>query len=243
MSQPHPLATPADPFLFMSGPYGGLPNNPVGEGVLMGAISKPQEGMWFDYLTNPNAVHYNLTLKMLLEGTSAPLEKVVEGKYMNIDIKVMCVIRVIHILYMLTFLLLSIIAIHHLVQRHSILRSVLRADPLTGRAMIWEYPVVTCVADVRVYDARISEEHRILLLRKPFSLENEFPARFSIFVDAHMQKPMEVYVVGHHIAVDGVSDKQRVRLMSRPLPVLIYSCAFIDQHEQPLKGIMDVDRG
>jgi hypothetical protein len=76
---------------------------------------------------------------------------------------------------------------------------------LDGRAQCKEFAAGTVDPEVQmVYRETtcVAEAQMKKMLRRPFDLQNELPARWLVLRDA---KVLRVYLVGHHIVVDGAS--------------------------------------
>lgn len=115
--------------------------------------------------------------------------------------------------------------IHKLTNRHPVLRSVVAVNE--GKPQIKQHGPEVIDPEVRVVyreTTAIAEGEVTKMLRRPFDLQNEPPARWLVLRDAQV---FRVYLVGHHIIVDGSS----MSLISREFLDLVENA---DQQLPPL---------
>lgn len=91
---------------------------------------------------------------------------------------------------------------------------------IDGKPHLQEYLANAVDPDVRIVhreQCAISEKAMKEIIRQPFSLPNELPARWIILQDTDAYR---VYLVGHHIVVDGQSmtiiSKEFLELLDNP---------------------------
>ena len=91
---------------------------------------------------------------------------------------------------------------------------------IDGKPHLQEYLANVVDPDVRIVhreQCAISEKAMKEIIRQPFSLSNELPARWIILQDTDAYR---VYLVGHHIIVDGQSmtiiSKEFLELLDNP---------------------------
>ncbi|KAM3505259.1 hypothetical protein MY10362_003058 [Beauveria mimosiformis] len=138
-------------------------------------LTKSQEGMWSDYHANPLGTKYNLTLEWDLRKCHGPLPAVSD------------IVQV----------------IGELTTRHATLRCSIKT--VHNKPHIVEYRAGSVDPKVRLVQRSkntISQSTVTEILHRPFLLDRELPARWVI-----LQAPdtFRVYVVGHHIVIDGQS--------------------------------------
>lgn len=95
------------------------------------------------------------------------------------------------------------IVIRRLTARHAVLRSVFTT--IDGKPHMEELSPDAVDPDIQIVHREksvISEAAMTQILRKPFNLTHELPARWAILQDAGA---FRVYIVGHHIVTDGQS--------------------------------------
>ncbi|KAK7421371.1 hypothetical protein QQX98_002265 [Neonectria punicea] len=154
-------------------------------------VTKSQEGMWVEFQTDPFSTKYNLTLEWdLLDSKSRAKPSLDE--------------------------LLQVI--RKLTERHATLRSMFTV--IDGKPNMEEYASDDVDPDVRIVyreSSAISEQAMTQILRKPFALRDEPPARWLILQD---KEAFRVYITCHHIVVDGQSmtniSREFVELLDNP---------------------------
>lgn len=167
-------------------------------------LTKSQEGMWVEFQTDPSSTKYNLTLEWNLfqnRPVLAPLSNILT-------------------------------VIHKLTERHAVLRCMIAT--VDGKPYLQEYLANAVDPDVRIVhreQCAISEKAMKQIIRQPFSLSNELPARWIILQDIDVYR---VYLVGHHIVVDGQSmtiiSKEFLELLDNPDTKLPSPTAFSAMH-------------
>ncbi|KAH8706253.1 hypothetical protein BGZ61DRAFT_493214 [Ilyonectria robusta] len=139
-------------------------------------LTKSQEGMWVDFQTDPFSTKYNLTLEWdILHNRSGPKPTIDE---------------LLHVITKLT-------------ARHATLRSMFTL--IDGKPNMEEYTVDDVNPEIRIVyreDSAIEERTMTQILRRPFALQHELPARWVILQDPEV---FRVYITCHHIVVDGQS--------------------------------------
>ncbi|KAF2733364.1 acetyl-CoA synthetase-like protein [Polyplosphaeria fusca] len=90
--------------------------------------------------------------------------------------------------------------IHQLTTRHVVLRSLIAK--INGRAHMIERSIEEAQPDIRILDTRKAVSSVVATLHRPFDLRTELPARWWI---VRGEKSCMVYLVAHHVAVDGQS--------------------------------------
>ncbi|KAB2573376.1 Hybrid PKS-NRPS synthetase TAS1 [Lasiodiplodia theobromae] len=161
-------------------------------------LTSSQEGIWVEYVIDPLSTKYNLTLEWDLSNGERSWDST------------STVFR----------------AIRRLTERHSVLRSVISV--LDGKAHVEEHDPQAAEPVVRIVfceSSSVTESSVTTILRQPFNLREEYPARWVVLQDASTYR---VFLVGHHIAVDGGSmsilSQEFLELMENrnanlPLPV------------------------
>lgn len=107
------------------------------------------------------------------------------------------------------------------------LRSVLAVHD--GRAQIKQHGPEVLDPEIRVVyreASAVPEREVTKMLRRPFDLQSEPPARWLVLQDAQV---FRVYLVGHHIVVDGSS----MSLISREFLELV------EDPERPMASLAD----
>ncbi|KAF8517297.1 amino acid adenylation domain protein [Hysterangium stoloniferum] len=145
-------------------------------------MTRSQEGLWLDYSFAPHRTHNNLTLKL----TVTHGEVTYDG---------------------------SLSAIHDaigvLTQRHSILRSTFHEpNGVHKRPFVAEHDPTTATPTlhiVRSASAKKASEDLLRMLRRGVDLSSEFAMRWYAVV---APTKTELYIVSHHIALDGSSMSQ-----------------------------------
>ncbi|KAI1120014.1 non-ribosomal peptide synthetase [Nemania abortiva] len=145
-------------------------------------LSKAQLALWLDYLRRPKASYYFLTLKVDISSYDVSIERIVQ-------------------------------TIHNIGCQHPMLRTTFHLDSDSddiSRSYMAVHSSATSAQDVQVvYDsARLYS-----ILRGDFNLSISFPIRWVIFaetrvVDGKLKHSYSLFLVGHHIAVDGSSMSQ-----------------------------------
>ncbi|KAK7432505.1 hypothetical protein QQZ08_001070 [Neonectria magnoliae] len=168
-------------------------------------VTKSQEGMWVEFLSDPFSTKYNLTLEWdILENRSRPKPSLDE--------------------------LLQVI--RKLTERHATLRSMFTV--IDGKPNMEEYASDDLDPDVRIVyreSSAIGEQAMTQILRKPFALRDEPPARWLILQD---KEAFRVYITCHHIVVDGQSmtniSREFIELLENPGTTLSPVVPFNDMH-------------
>ncbi|KAB8255140.1 hypothetical protein BDV32DRAFT_154554 [Aspergillus pseudonomiae] len=152
---------------------------PVGDLTAVIALSKVQQALWLDYLRRPHASHYHLTLFLNLEELNPTLDNILQ-------------------------------VIHALGQQHEMLRTTFhldhRSDDINQSYMAVHSPVGSFQKFEIVQDPDCVSS----TLRRSFDLSTEFPVRWVILQKMSAENGIlrthyDLYIVGHHIAVDGSS--------------------------------------
>ncbi|KAL1924342.1 uncharacterized protein VTP21DRAFT_7377 [Calcarisporiella thermophila] len=164
---------------FLTGPPPSTIDQHLGSVFAIRPMSKPQEALWFDYKINPEATHYQLVMRITID----PSQR--DGDLFG---RIFWVIR-------------------SLVRRHGILRSLFYDDPKTLKCFVKEFSPDDNIPSIQVYPTALPQQDLTKLIRVPFKLEKEFPVRFLIShdPDASTVRSTAIYIVGHHIALDGIS--------------------------------------
>lgn len=145
-------------------------------------MTKAQESLWLAYSMAPNHTLYNLSLKFVFNQTEAASDG--HGFTLENISK----------------------AIRDLTRRHAILRSTFHgANQSQARPFVAEHNPDTATASFRIVpkprDAR-GEAKVLGLLRTAVNLSQEFASRWLAVVS---DREIELYLVAHHIALDGTS--------------------------------------
>ncbi|KAK2590901.1 hypothetical protein QQS21_011413 [Conoideocrella luteorostrata] len=130
-------------------------------------------------------------------------------------------------------------AIYTLTQRNTILRSTLSLR--NGDPCIQEHRLDSADPEIRIIYRRVlkSQEPEAQLFHRPFQLEDEFAARWIILQGADTIK---VYMIGHHIIVDGHSmsllSSELLEILARrvsqlPVPVHFSQMGVIEVRQRP----------
>lgn len=126
----------------------------------------------------------------------------------------------------------SFTVINKLTSRHAVLRSMFTL--INNKAHLEEYVHSAVDPEIRIVhrqDSAISEKAMTKILRRPFDLENELPARWVILQDPEAYR---VYIVGHHIVVDGQSmtiiSREFLELLDNPEAKLPPATEFSTMH-------------
>ncbi|KAL2182237.1 non-ribosomal peptide synthetase [Thermothelomyces heterothallicus CBS 203.75] len=182
-----PAPTPM-PFISGPAPEPGTPmaaklTPPTGDLEAVIPLSKAQLVLWLDYLRRPMATHYLLTAKVDLGHHAVSLEDIVR-------------------------------AIHFLTPRHAMLRSTFHVEDSGAGADDFEkaymavHTAETAFPDIEMIDHSQTSGSN-LTWRRGFDLSTQFPIRWVICTDTSPRgqglpgPTCALYVVGHHIAVDG----------------------------------------
>ncbi|KJZ80421.1 hypothetical protein HIM_00271 [Hirsutella minnesotensis 3608] len=169
-------------------------------------LTKSQEGMWIEFQMDPASTKYNLTLEwdLLGRGSEATTPTITD------------VLRV----------------IHKVTARHAVLRSMITV--FDGKAYFEEFAVGDVDPDVRIVyreTSAITEDAMTQVLRTPFALQRQLPAKWVILQDP---KAFRAYLVGHHIVVDGQSmtniSREFLELLENPDAVLPSPVPFSTMH-------------
>ena len=109
----------------------------------------------------------------------------------------------------------SMVVINKLTRRHVVLRSTFTI--IHGKPQVQEHTVDAVNPEIQVvyHEESVVSEHAMKqILRRPFNLHHELPAKWVVLHDA---QAFRVYIVGHHIIVDG----QSMSLISREFMELL----------------------
>ncbi|CAK5263677.1 unnamed protein product [Mycena citricolor] len=139
-------------------------------------MTRAQEGMWMAYSAQPQHTLYNLTMKFTLASSDTySMEKVLAG-------------------------------IQTLTARHGILRSTFHGNKsVLSRPFVAEWDAQSALPSVRIVvepKTVIAKMHLQKLLHQAVPLSEEFAVRWLV---VELQGAIEVYVIAHHIALDGTS--------------------------------------
>ncbi|XWW97293.1 hypothetical protein V2A60_005275 [Cordyceps javanica] len=138
-------------------------------------LTKSQEAMWNDYQASPLGTKYNLTLEWNLQTSGRRLPAVSDITE----------------------------AINELTARHATLRCSIQL--VNNKPHVVEYRAGSVDPEVRLvqrFRDTISQSTITEILHQPICLDRELPVRWVILQDPDT---FRVYVVGHHIVVDGQS--------------------------------------
>ncbi|KAF4471968.1 amino acid adenylation domain [Fusarium albosuccineum] len=167
-------------------------------------MTKSQEAMWIEFQSEPQSTHYNLTLEWDV--------KDLNGSEPSIKDILQVILKI--------------------TARHAILRSLFTL--IHGEPHVEEYEADDVDPDVRVvFRQRCPLDERAVtqILRKPFMLQHEFPVRWVIVQDP---EAFRVYIVTHHIAIDGQSmsiiSREFLDLLNNPDAVLPLGVPFSNAH-------------
>ena len=186
-------------------------------------VTKSQEGMWVEFQTDPLSTKYNLTLEWDLlrnsTGERPSVTAVLQGKLID------CIDYSGRFFNFLT-------VIRKITARHATLRSMFAV--VDGKPHLEEYSADDVDPDVRIVyreESGVTEGAMTQILRRPFALQQELPARWVILQDS---KAFRVYIVGHHIVVDGQSmtniSGEFMELLENPDAVLPPVVGFSTMH-------------
>ena len=180
------------------------PNVQTGTPNRVYPLTKNQEGMWVEFQTDPSSTKYNLTLEWDLFQNRRVIAPI-----WNIPT-----------------------VIHKLTERHAVLRCMIAT--IDGKPHLQEYLANAVDPDVCIVhreQSTISEKAMKQIIRQPFSLSNELPARCIILQDTEAYR---VYLVGRHIVVDGQSmaiiSEEFLELLDNPDTKLPPPTAFSAMH-------------
>ncbi|CAK5278577.1 unnamed protein product [Mycena citricolor] len=139
-------------------------------------MTRAQEGIWMAYSAQPQHTLYNLTMKFTLASSDTySMEKVLAG-------------------------------IQTLTARHGILRSTFHGNKsVLSRPFVAEWDAQSALPSVRIVagpKTAIAKMHLQKLLHQAVPLSEEFAVRWLV---VELQGAIEVYVIAHHIALDGTS--------------------------------------
>ncbi|CAK5278542.1 unnamed protein product [Mycena citricolor] len=139
-------------------------------------MTRAQEGIWMAYSAQPQHTLYNLTMKFTLDASDAySMEKVLAG-------------------------------IQTLTARHGILRSTFHGNksvlPVPFVAEWDSHSSLPSVRFVSEPKSPLAKMHLQKLLHQAVPLSDEFAVRWIV---VKFQGALEVYVIAHHIALDGTS--------------------------------------
>lgn len=105
---------------------------------------------------------------------------------------------------------------------------------IDGKPHLEEYAADDVDPEVRIVyreASAVTEGAMTRILRKPFALQHELPARWVILQDS---EAFRVYIVGHHIVVDGQSmtniSREFMELLDNPDAVLPPVVGFSTMH-------------
>ncbi|KAM4066491.1 AMP-binding enzyme [Hirsutella rhossiliensis] len=169
-------------------------------------LTKSQEGMWIEFQMSPAGTQYNLTLEwdLLSRGSNVAPPSITD------------ILQV----------------IHKLTARHAVLRSKIAV--VDGKPHLEEYAAEDVDPEVRIVyreTSPIAEHAMTRILRTPFALQHQLPARWVILQDP---RAFRVYIVGHHIVVDGQSmtnlSREFLELLEDPDAVLPPAVQFNAMH-------------
>ncbi|KAJ6563927.1 hypothetical protein B0H19DRAFT_73896 [Mycena capillaripes] len=141
-------------------------------------LSRSQEGIWIEYLMEPQSSRYNLTLRVDIDQQADEYD----GSLSSV-----------------------VAAIHSVTQKHGVLRSTVHIDDATRRPVMVEHaaesaaPLLSIITKMTTTDgsARLDQ-----LLRPSFDLSREFSVRWIIILDG---SKIEVFAIAHHIVMDGAA--------------------------------------
>ncbi|KAF2015411.1 acetyl-CoA synthetase-like protein [Aaosphaeria arxii CBS 175.79] len=173
-----------DDMCLLSGPSSGVAEKHTAVGPPHTApprsvfpLTRSQEGMWLEFATDPTSTKYNLTLEW-------DVGQKQDGEAVPTTTAVFDVI-------------------HTLTKRHPNLRSTF--VEVDNKPHIQEFDAGATVPDIRILyrpDATLTEPLVTPTLRRPFDLRNEFSVRWIILKAGGS---LRIYLVSHHIMVDGQS--------------------------------------
>ncbi|KAI0397031.1 amino acid adenylation domain protein [Xylariaceae sp. FL0594] len=138
-------------------------------------LTKSQEGMWVDFQAEPLSTKYNLTIEWDLKRSG-------EGST--------------------TFSLADVLGvIDRATHRYASLRSTVTV--IDGKAHLQEFDAESVEPDIRIVHRRssaVTEDAMKKVLRQPFHLQHDLPARWVVLQDSDN---FRVYLTAHHIVADG----------------------------------------
>ncbi|OAA78214.1 amino acid adenylation domain protein [Akanthomyces lecanii RCEF 1005] len=160
--------------------------------------------MWVDYQVKPLGTKYNLTLEWDLRARDGPLPAVSD----IVDV------------------------INELTTRHAALRCIIKL--VQNKPHVVEYRAGSVDPEIRLVQRNkntVSQPTVTEILHRPILLDRELPARWVILQDPDT---FRVYVVGHHIVVDGQSmsilSQEFLALLESPTASLPPATSFRDMH-------------
>lgn len=205
----------------------------VGQAVY--PLTKSQEGMWIDYQVNPLGTKYNLTLEWDLrarDGLLPAVSDIVDGKPLPAKKPEQ------HRETKLTEQNYKVI--NELTTRHATLRCSIKL--VQNKPHVVEYRAGSIDPEIRLVQRNkntISQLTVTEILHRPILLDRELPARWVILQDPDT---FRVYVVGHHIVVDGQSmsilSQEFLALLESPTSELPPTTSFRDMHMMEVSCIV-----
>ncbi|KAI0190564.1 amino acid adenylation domain protein [Astrocystis sublimbata] len=169
-----------DPMCLLSGPLAGSVgdqnSHPQITPIKVLPLTKAQDGMWVDFRNEPLSTKYNLTIEW-------DLEKDPDTDRYEINDVLEVIAKATH--------------------RYPALRSTVTL--IDGKPCVQEFDTEDVNPDIRIVyreASPVSEAVMTEILRRPFDLRCELPARWTILQDT---ENFRVYLVAHHIFIDGQS--------------------------------------